>query len=69
MANLGVLPHVIAHVANHRSITKSGVTFAHYIRYSYERETRAALELWADRLTAILQGGATVIALKQGQTR
>ena len=58
LARLAVTPHVIAHVANHRSLTKSGVTFAHYVQHSYEAEKRAALDLWADRLTAIIGGDA-----------
>ena len=44
---------MIAHVANHRSVTKGGVTFAHYVQHSYESEKRQALELWADRLWAL----------------
>jgi integrase len=58
LAQLGVLPVVIGHVANHRSITKGGVTFAHYVQHSYEAEKRAALNLWADRLAAIVGTGA-----------
>jgi integrase len=63
LAKLGVTPHVIAHVANHRSVTKGGVTFAHYVQHSYEGEKRAALDLWADRLTGIISGGAEVVKL------
>jgi integrase len=61
MARLGVAPHVIGHVANHRSITRSGVTFAHYVHHSYESEKRIALDLWADRLVAIVGGGGGAI--------
>jgi integrase len=61
MAKLGVVPHVIAHVANHRSLTKSGVTFAHYVQHSYEPEKRHALNLWAERLAAIIGGAAAKI--------
>jgi integrase len=60
LAKLGVSPITIAHVANHRSITKSGVTFAHYVTHSYETEKRAALDLWAERLAAIVSAGAAV---------
>jgi hypothetical protein len=62
LAKLGVVPHVIAHIANHRSLTKSGVTFAHYVHHSYEPEKRRALELWADRLEAVIgkPGGAVL---------
>jgi integrase len=59
LAKLGVTPHVIAHVANHRSLTKSGVTFAHYVQHSYEAEKRKALDLWAERLASIVVGAAT----------
>ena len=50
MAELGVSPIVLAHVINHRSVTKAGVTLAVYSQYTYDREKRAALELWAERL-------------------
>jgi integrase len=66
MAKLGVAPHTIAHVANHRSITKSGVTFAHYVMHSYEGEKRQALDLWAERLAAIVgSGGAAVVPMRR----
>jgi integrase len=64
LAKLGVVPHVIAHVANHRSLTKSGVTFAHYVQHSYEAEKRAALELWANRLEAIIAGTGAVVPMR-----
>jgi integrase len=54
LARLGVLPHVIGCVANHRTVTKSGVTFTSYVQHSYEGEKRQALNLWAERLTAII---------------
>lgn len=54
MASLGVSPIVLGHVINHRSVTKAGVTLAVYSHYSYEKERRAALELWADRLVGIV---------------
>jgi integrase len=64
MARLGVSPHVIAHCANHRSITKSGVTFAHYVVHSYEAEKRHALDLWAERLAGIIVSGAKVMPIR-----
>jgi integrase len=54
LARLGVAPHTIAHIANHRSLTKSGVTFLHYVQHSYENEKRSALDLWSNRLAAIV---------------
>jgi integrase len=53
MAKLGVAPIVLGHVANHRTTTRAGVTLAHYVRHSYDREKREALDLWAARLKAI----------------
>jgi integrase len=68
LAKLGVVPHVIGHIANHRSLTKTGVTFAHYVQHSYEGEKRQALELWSDRLQAIISGaGARVVSLRRGK--
>jgi integrase len=56
LAQLGQQPIVIGAVANHLSVTKSNVTFAHYVRHNYQGEMRRALELWADRLAAIFGG-------------
>ena len=61
MAELGVSPIVLAHVINHRSVTKAGVTLAVYSQYTYDREKRAALELWAERLSAIVSCGAAKV--------
>ena len=67
LAKLGVLPVVIGHVANHRSVTKGGVTFAHYVQHSYEAERRDALDLWANRLAAIVgdQKTASVVPMRR----
>ena len=54
MARLGVPPIVLGHVANHRTTTRAGVTLAAYVQYSYDREKRAALDQWAERLAAIV---------------
>jgi integrase len=55
MAELGVQPHVIEAVLNHVSGHRAGVAGI-YNRASYEREKAVALDLWADRLTAIVEG-------------
>jgi len=66
MAQLGVSPIVIANVANHRSVSKAGVTLGIYIQHGYEREKRDALELWANRLEAIVSGGsAKLLAMRR----
>ena len=54
MARLGVAPIVLGHVANHRTTTRAGVTLAVYSQYTYDKEKRAALDLWAERLAAIV---------------
>ena len=65
MADLGVAPHVIGHVLNHRAVTAASVTDQVYNRYSYDREKRAALDLWAAQLASIIGGApAEVVALR-----
>jgi integrase len=61
MAELGVAPIVLGHVANHRTTTKAGMTLSVYVHHAYEKEKREALELWADRLRGIVAGGADVV--------
>jgi integrase len=55
MADLGVAPHVIEAILNHQSGHKSGIAGT-YNRSSYANETRAALALWADHVTALVSG-------------
>jgi integrase len=66
LGRLGVHPIVIAHVLNHISVTKQGVTLGVYNQYSYDAEVRAALNLWCDRLAAIVGGSAAqIIPMRQ----
>jgi integrase len=68
MADLGVAPHVIEQILNHQSGHKRGVAGI-YNRSSYERETRAALALWADHVHTLVEGGERkVIAFQQVST-
>ena len=53
MAGLGIAPHVVEAVLNHRSGTIRGVA-AVYNRYTYAVEKRAALAAWTARLAAIV---------------
>jgi integrase len=55
MAELGIQPHVIEALLNHVSGHKRGVAGI-YNRASYTRETAAALQLWAEHLTAVIEG-------------
>jgi integrase len=52
---LGIEPHVIEAVLNHVSGTKAGIVSV-YQRGTYPREKKVALNLWADRLIAIVEG-------------
>lgn len=52
MARMGVDPHVIEKVLNHRSGIISGVA-AVYNRYGYEKEKREALAQWASHLECL----------------
>jgi integrase len=61
MEELGVSPFIIGHVLNHVSATKATVTSRVYARYDYAKEKREALDLWADRLAAILSGGSAKV--------
>jgi len=65
MAGLGIAPHVVEAVLNHKSGTIKGVA-AVYNRYNYAAEKRAALDAWARRLEAIVNDVPTdnVVELK-----
>lgn len=54
MAELGIQPIVLGHIINHRSVTKAGVTLSVYSHYDYAKERRQALEMWSERLAAIV---------------
>jgi integrase len=65
-ARLGIAPVVAGAVANHLSVTKATITLSVYTQYTYEAEKRDALDLWADRLDAIVKGqGAKVVPLQR----
>jgi integrase len=65
MADLGIQPHVIEAVLNHVSGHKAGVAGI-YNRSSYDREKREALAMWAEYITALIDGRApTVVAMKR----
>jgi integrase len=56
LADIGVMPHLIEEILNHRSGHRRGVAGV-YNRSSYEREVRAALALWEDHLRTLIEGG------------
>ena len=56
---------MLGHVINHVSVTRAGVTLSVYSHYDYAKEKRAALDLWAVRLAAVVgKGAADVISIK-----
>jgi integrase len=64
-SGLGIEPHVVEAVLNHVSGTKAGIVGV-YQRGTYPREKKAALDLWADRLLAIVEGRkSNVTALRR----
>jgi integrase len=67
MAELGVAPIVLGHIANHRTTTKAGMTLGVYVHHAYEKEKREALELWANRLQGIISGGAEVVSIRHSK--
>jgi integrase len=68
MARLGVAPIVLGHVANHRTTTRAGVTLAVYSQYTYDKEKRSALDLWAERLLAVVGDNAAAVTPIRART-
>lgn len=65
MAELGVQPHIVEAVLNHVSGHKGGVAGI-YNRATYDKEKREALNLWAERVVATVEGrAATVVPMKR----
>ena len=64
LAMLGFPPLTIGAVVNHKQVTKRGITLSTYIQYDYAKEKREALDLWADRLAAIIGGDAAKVLTK-----
>lgn len=58
MAMIGVHPHIIEAVLNHKSGIVSGVA-AVYNRHAYLDEKRGALELWAEKVGSLTNAGLT----------
>jgi integrase len=65
MAELGVQPHIIEAVLNHVSGHKGGIAGI-YNRATYDKEKREALNLWAEHVTALVEGRkAKILPLKR----
>ena len=61
MAGLGIAPHVVEAVLNHKSGIIKGVA-AVYNRHQYAVEKRKALESWAHHLERIISGKLAMVA-------
>ena len=68
MAGLGIAPHVVEAVLNHKSGSIRGVA-AVYNRYSYNSEKRAALEAWGRYLEALVRGAPTENVVELARVR
>jgi integrase len=65
MADIGIQPHIIEEILNHKSGHKAGVAGV-YNRSTYEREVKAALGAWADHVRTLVEGGKRkVVVLPQ----
>jgi integrase len=65
MAELGVAPHIIETILNHRSGHKSGVAGV-YNRANYAPEVKRALTIWAGHLMAVVQKiPATIVPIRR----
>lgn len=60
MAEIGVAPHVVEAALNHISGFKAGVAGV-YNRHRYDNEKRRALDMWAERVDAIVTGRTGVV--------
>ena len=58
MAEIGIQPHIIEAVLNHKSGHKAGVAGI-YNHAIYEKEKRTALALWANHVMAAVEGRVT----------
>jgi hypothetical protein len=56
---LGIQPHIVEAVLNHTG-HKAGVAKV-YNKATYENEKRQALDLWADKVTALVEDRGTNI--------
>ena len=61
MSQYGAPKDVRERILNHGGMRKGSITERVYNRYEYDAEKRAALELWADALAAIIGGGSRAL--------
>jgi hypothetical protein len=61
MASLGINQHTISLVLDHISVTKGTVTGAVYVKYSFDREKREALDRWAAHVEQTVRTGSSTL--------
>ena len=65
MAELGIAPHIIEAILNHRSGHKAGVAGI-YNRATYDGEIKRALAIWAEHLSGLVEGRESkIVPLKR----
>ena len=64
MASLGIAPHIIEAVLNHKSGAIGGICQLCITVTEYADEKREALEKWARRVAVIVHGDSNVVALR-----
>jgi hypothetical protein len=68
MAGLGIAPHVVEAVLNHKGGSIKGVA-AIYNRYNYGAEKRTALEAWGRYLDMLISGAPAVNVVELAKAR
>jgi integrase len=61
MSKIGVSPTVLGFVANHRTITRGGITMGVYVQYAHEREKREAMP-FSRRLISTKLGKTVILS-------
>ena len=56
MCDIGIQPHIVEEILNHRSGHRSGVASV-YNRSAYAAEVKTALLRWADHIRTLIEGG------------
>jgi integrase len=64
MCDIGIAPHIVEQILNHRSGHKAGVAGIYNLS-RYQREVHIALEQWADHIRALVEGSARKVVPMQ----
>ncbi len=64
LGNLGIQPHIVEALLNHVSGSKAGVAGT-YNRATYDQERRIAMNLWGERITALVSGRSNLVVISR----